>query len=332
MLSFVSHVKICSGYEDYKDRAIYYIKHIDFFCKKYNIEYDITVIEHVDEKNSFLLYKNIKSIVSDSINVNIIPISVESYPNKFDFNMNEFNGINLGIIHSKYKFIIINNIDIIYDEEFFKFSKTLVPATLYRITTYEINNINTDSDSFMEHKLLFKKNICHCCFPISKSKSPSQIGIKSGDIMVLDRDSWLKVNGVPYGDYRFHTDFSIILVLMNNFSVIIPDKKICIYTKKQNSRNSKVIDDDKKIEIHLPYDDPIKKTLHLNKYINSGHDGKLLFDRFDIKMRDDKLYVNVDYGKYTLFLQWINALSYRNKLICNEQTIDEIVKDFKILN
>ena len=44
---------------------------------------------------------------------------------------------------------IINSIDIIYDEEFFKFSKTLVPATLYRITTYEINNINTSFSGYI---------------------------------------------------------------------------------------------------------------------------------------------------------------------------------------
>ena len=81
--------------------------------------------------------------------------------------MNEYNGINLGILHSKNKFVIVNSIDIIYDEEFFKYSKTLVPSTLYRLTTYEINNINTETGDFIEHQTQFKENICHCCFPIS---------------------------------------------------------------------------------------------------------------------------------------------------------------------
>ena len=156
--SFVSHVKIGPGYEDYKERAIYYINHIHYFCTKYKISYEIIIIEHIDSQNVFLLYKNIHKSVEAVVNVTIIPIAIDSYPNPLNFNMIEYNGANLALLHTKNQFVAINNIDIIYDERFFEYAHTLKPKTLYRLTTYSIKNIETKSLDFEEHQGRFKKN------------------------------------------------------------------------------------------------------------------------------------------------------------------------------
>ena len=50
-ISFVTTVKICNGYEFLENSIQLYIQHIDYYCQKYNIEYEIIICEQVDHKN-----------------------------------------------------------------------------------------------------------------------------------------------------------------------------------------------------------------------------------------------------------------------------------------
>ena len=332
MLSFISHVKIGPGYEDFKERALYYINHIHYFCKKHNISYEIIIIEHVDDANIFLLYKNIHNLITADIQVKIIAIDINSYPNKFRFNMNEYNGINIGLLNAKEKFVVVNSIDIIYDETFFTFIKSIKTKTLYRLTTYSIKDVDTSNTYYEKHQLLFKKNITHRHFPPATSFHPRfDLGVKSGDIMLLDRQSWLSIRGTPFGNDRHHVDFSTILVITNNYNTVVPDKKICIYTKEQKIHDGGEKTTTKMV-IPIPFDNEKTKYIRYEKYINGGHDGKMLFNPKEIVIKKDgKAYAEVDTHAYYAFLQWNSALKFRFKKKSNDISIEETIKDITIL-
>ena len=70
-------------------------------------------------------------LITADIQVKIIAIDINSYPNKFRFNMNEYNGINIGLLNAKEKFVVVNSIDIIYDETFFTFIKSIKAKTVF---------------------------------------------------------------------------------------------------------------------------------------------------------------------------------------------------------
>jgi hypothetical protein len=53
-ISFITTIKICKNYEWLLKSIIFYIKNIELYCNKYEIDYEILIYEQVNDKN---LYK-----------------------------------------------------------------------------------------------------------------------------------------------------------------------------------------------------------------------------------------------------------------------------------
>jgi hypothetical protein len=115
-----------------------------------------------------------------------------------------------------------------------------MPRIFYRFATFEIPEIkwsNNIEDIMKQCYATPNKVLCNPgCF--SNNLSPITIGQKSGDIMLLDRISWLKIRGWPEYECFVHVDTAVCFVASNNFDVHVPqDISICTYTMQQNQRD-----------------------------------------------------------------------------------------------
>jgi GT2 family glycosyltransferase len=59
------------------------------------------------------------------------------------------------------------------------------------------------------------------------------VAYKSGDIMLLDRESWNKIKGFPENDVWVHSDLVVCTVARNNGFSLVVDPAVKIYTYPQ---------------------------------------------------------------------------------------------------
>jgi hypothetical protein len=237
-ISFVTTVKICSGYEFLETNIQLYVQHIQYYCQKYNIEYEIIICEQVDDKNT----KRVSSFLKEDTPHVKITVLEQTYPNPLSFNMLESYGKNAGLKQSSGKYVCMTSADQILSEPLFVYIKhELKPQMFYRFATFEVPELpETNMDGLMEFcQNTNDKVLCNPgCF--LDSIGAIDLGQKAGDIMLLDRSSWMQIRGWPEYECFVHVDTAVCFVIVNNFDTCIPrDTSICTYTPRQTSRDHK---------------------------------------------------------------------------------------------
>lgn len=239
-ISFITTIKICRNYEWLENSIILYLRHIDYYCKKYNISYEILICEQINEKNIFLIsdkyhFKN--------LNVTIFKLNQE-YLNPHDFNLIESYGKNECLKHAKGIYTCMTSADVFLSEIFFIYIRECLNKEIfYRFATYEIPRHNFEINVNIEDLM----NYCENCDDkrlanpgcFDDSISVIKLGQKSGDIMLLDTESFKKIKGWPENDCFVHMDLATCIVATNNYPYIIPKNNICSFTFTQEYRNSK---------------------------------------------------------------------------------------------
>lgn len=241
MISFITTIKICKNYEWLLDSIILYIKNIAYYCNKYEIPYEIIVVEQVNNQNLFLIGD--KHDFSVYPNVHIVKLE-QNYYNPFNHNLIESYGKNAGLNLAKGDYTCMTSADVLFAEQMFVFMKSnLEPEIFYRFPTYEVPrsslvNKNAAIVDILDYCVRFpNKRLCNggCFHP---NLNVLGIAQKSGDIMLLDTASFRKIGGWPETIYYNHVDLAVCFVAANNFKiVVINDMDACIYTFTQEKRN-----------------------------------------------------------------------------------------------
>lgn len=238
-ISFITTIKICEKYEWLENSLILYIKNIDYYCKKYNISYEILICEQINEKNIFLISDKCNF---DEFNVKIYRL-IQEYDNPFDFNLIESYGKNECLKNSSGIYTCMTSCDILLSEMFFIYIKnSLSKEIFYRFATYEIPryefNINTNIEDIINYcESCDNKRLANPgCF--EQNITSIKLGQKSGDIMLLDTISFKKIKGWPENICFVHMDLATCIVATNNYPFIIPQNNVCSFTFTQEYRNS----------------------------------------------------------------------------------------------
>ena len=238
LISFITTIKICKNYEFLVDRINIYILNVQHYCKKYDIPYEILICEQVNEKNIML----VKDKLQNTENVSLIEL-IQTYDNPLSFNLIESYGKNECLLKANGKYTCMTSADQMFSEDFFIFIKhSLHKGVFYRFATYEVPAINIDNvleDNDVESLLSYcsnsDKRLCNPgCF--DSQVNSIKLGQKSGDIMLLDTESFRYIKGWPETICFTHMDCAVCMVATNNFPHFIPDKNICSYTFSQSTR------------------------------------------------------------------------------------------------
>ena len=244
MISFVTSIKICRFYENYIDRLKDYIENISSGCNSLDISYEIIVCEDICEKNTCLINSVLKDKFLSENNVTIIKYK-QVYENPIGYNMIEAYAKNIGLRHSKGEFVCITNADILFNNHFFYFVKhNMHKNNFYRFLQYESyndktrfytsplikaeNNVKREINPFLNIKSKYNKNLKKMN---SEYATVVAMANKSGDIMLMDRDNWIKIKGFPENIYWVHSDYIVCRVVFNNkIPGIVVQEPVKIYT------------------------------------------------------------------------------------------------------
>ena len=229
MISFVTAIKICRYYEDYGDRLKDYIENISWGCGLFDISYEIIVCEDICEKNVKLLGDIFSLNFLKENNTKLISIK-QDYPNPIGYNMIEAYAKNAGLHESKGEYVCITNADILFNYDFFDYVKNkLQKNRFYRFLQYESKNIELTVD--FTPLLIAEHNVKRAVNPFLNVKTANYRNLKnmnsidaivvamankSGDIMLMDKENWLKIKGFPENKYWVHSDYIVCRVVNNN--------------------------------------------------------------------------------------------------------------------
>jgi len=228
-ISFITSVKICAGYEDYGHRVRLYIENTSRQCDRHSIEYEILISEDVCERNTKPLSEYLTPEFLEGKNVTLFKLQ-QTYDNPYGHNMLESPNKNLCLQHAKGEYVCMTSADVLMNDAFYQLlSRTEDPRlyknVFYRFLTYEVavtpKPISTyDSEAIMRHceqntNRCYNENLRH-------ARMISDIAYKSGDIMLMDRENWLKIKGFPMCGIFHHTDYVVCLVVQNNRISICP--------------------------------------------------------------------------------------------------------------
>jgi hypothetical protein len=239
-ITFITTIKICKNYEWLLDRINVYILCIEKYCEKYNIDYEILISEQVNEKNIFLIGDKLLS----KKNVKILTLE-QNYENPLDFNMLESYGKNQCLKEAKGIYCCMTSADQVFSEDFFIYIKNeLKLKTFYRFATFSIKeqNISELYNNRNEIDIILdkcKNSITHLCNTrcFETPVTPVKLAQKSGDVMLLDTESFKKIKGWPETICFTHVDCAVCFVICNNFPFIVAPQNVCTYTMQQSNRH-----------------------------------------------------------------------------------------------
>jgi len=208
MITFVTVIKII-----HHDFSLALNLYVDSIVTQITCDYEIIIVEDICDKNTARYQVPVHPCVR------YIPYHA-TYPNPYNYPLIEAYAKNVGIRAAKFPFICVTNCDILFSPEFFPFLTTLEPKTFYRFPQYELVAVPT---SFAEALTLPTTPLNHLC----STSTLKDIAFKSGDIMLLDADSWLKIKGFPENTIWVHSDLIVCKVAQNNgFALNIPSVRI----------------------------------------------------------------------------------------------------------
>ncbi len=244
MISFVTSIKLCKYYENYGDRLVDYILNITLGCDLINMPYEIIVCEDVCDKNTKLIETILDNDFLQRNNTTILKVP-QTYDNPIGYNMIEAYAKNVGLQHTKGDFVCITNADILFNTHFFHFVKEKMQKNkFYRFLQYESFNdlsgnyflaLHNAEKNVRRHINPFLNVITEHSKNLQKTNNLniilSAIANKSGDIMLMDRDNWLKIKGFPENIYWVHSDYIVCRVVHNNkIPIEVVQEPVKIYT------------------------------------------------------------------------------------------------------
>ena len=229
MISFVTAIKIGPMYEDYMDRLRMYFENISI-CP---CIYEIIVVEEQTPETSIYLKDVFTPEELKRYSVNHIPYKPD-YPNPYGYPIIEAFAKNIGIKHAQYTYICVTNADILFEN--FDFISFLRPRHFYRFIEYEIPIPPTwtySSQLFIKEKCLNPKlNQLSTC-------TVQDVAYKSGDCMLLDRNTWNLIGGFPENTVWTHSDY-IVCKVVNNNRIPLQIPHTPIYTYYQPDKVNKI--------------------------------------------------------------------------------------------
>jgi hypothetical protein len=231
MLSFVTCIKLCAGYETYVDRLRLYVECIVAGCA---YEYEIVVVLEVGANAALEEEFGRASFLRHVVLLKYVP----TYPNPHGYNMIEAFAKNVGIKAARFPFVCVTNCDILFSDSFFDLR--FKPTTFYRFLTYETVPVSDWSLTLADAKMLFAE-----ATPVNPeltlAKTLNNVGHKSGDIMLMDKDTWMKVGGFPENEVWVYSDLVVCTVVSNNgVPLEVPDASI--YTYPQTHQTGQVFE------------------------------------------------------------------------------------------
>ena len=244
MISFVTSIKICKYYENYSDRLSEYIENVALGCHTVGISYEIIVCEDVCDKNIKFIDNVLDKEFLEKNNTTIVKV-LQTYDNPIGYNMIEAYAKNVGLHKSTGEYVCITNADILFNSHFFIYLKNrLQKNRFYRFLQYEslndkTNNYNTPLikaesnvkraiNPFLNVTTQYSKNLYNMK---SLDATIAAIGNKSGDIMLMDRENWLKIKGFPENKYWVHSDYIVCRVVNNNkIAIEVVQDPVRVYT------------------------------------------------------------------------------------------------------
>jgi len=187
------------------------------------VTYEILISEDINEKNTKFLSDYLAPEFLKDKNITLFQLQ-QTYYNPYGHNMLEAPNKNLCLKHARGDYVCITSADVLMNNSFYELlARTEEPQlsknAFYRFLTYAVsvpdNPIETyDSEMIMKH---CAHNTTSCCN--ERLRNPmgiSDIASKSGDIMLMDRENWLKIKGFPECGIFYHTDYIVCLVVANN--------------------------------------------------------------------------------------------------------------------
>jgi cellulose synthase/poly-beta-1,6-N-acetylglucosamine synthase-like glycosyltransferase len=217
------------NYEDYVQRLKMYIENIAAHCLT---DYEIIVVEDQTNTNIAFVRDFFTKEWLDEKKARIIEYFA-SYPNPHGYNMIEAFAKNVGLHYTKYPYVCITNCDVLFNTAFFDLCATrLEPATFYRFLEYETPPVMSwDLESIeatFGDAVCINPNLRYAC-----KWSLKNIAYKSGDAMLLDRESWLNIKGFPENEVWVHSDLIVCTVVNNNGFTLKVEEEAKVYTYPQ---------------------------------------------------------------------------------------------------
>jgi hypothetical protein len=216
MISFVTCVKICTGYEDYVHRLEVYVENIASFMK---LPYEIIIVEEKAETFSVDIKGPFVRVVQ----------YVPNYPNPHGYSMIEAYAKNVGIKEAKYSYICVTNADVFFDADFFESLRHLRQNTFYRFHQYEVPVPLEWSWACVQKSMEGARWIN----PKITSGSIQGVAHKAGDVMLMHRDGWERIKGYPENEVWVHSDLVVCVVVSNN-GIRLDVPKGGVYTYEQS--------------------------------------------------------------------------------------------------
>lgn len=231
MTSFVTAIKLVRGYEDYAVRLRLYIECISAGFSDH--PYEIIVVEDRCRKNTAL----VRDVLSDEWllerNARLIEYHAD-YPNPHGYNMIEAFAKNVGIRAARYPFVCVTNCDILFNAAFFALcAGGLKPNTFYRFLEYETPVASWNLEKIQE---TWADATCINADLADPTKwNLKTIAYKSGDVMLMDAESWKRIRGYPENEVWVHSDLIVCTVVRNNGLplVVPPDVKVYTYPQER---------------------------------------------------------------------------------------------------
>ena len=223
MISFVTTIKLCGGYNDYATRLDAYVKNIYDGCTARSIPYEIIVVEDQNEKNTRMVRDLFTEAYFGIHHVRLIEFE-SSYPNPHGYNMIEAYGKNRGIKNAKHRLVCVTNCDIWFSDAFFEFIPNFEINTFYRFKQYEVDGASEV-----------------CLNAAIASKRLVDVAYKSGDIMLMDKRNWIKIRGFPENGVWVHSDYIVCMVVLNNrIPLVVVSEPVKVFTLQQEHQPSRV--------------------------------------------------------------------------------------------
>ena len=231
-VSFITSIKLCGGYIDFKYRIKLYIEQISKNCKKLGIPFEILISEDVCKKNAEFLQDFLSDEFLSKHDTKLFK-RLQDYSNPREHNMLESYNKNVCIIKSRGKYLCCTSGDVFMNDEFFKILSQLDNESFYRFLSFEVKEPDRAwQDCDLEYISRYcEDNTLRCyndklqaCTRTKYQKEvhgpprvrTSDIAYKSGDIMLMHRDLWLKIKGFPENGCFNHTDYGVCIVAENN--------------------------------------------------------------------------------------------------------------------
>ena len=294
LVSFITSLKLCAGYIDFKYRIKMYIEQIYKYCTKLNIPYEIIICEDIDHKNDELLKNFFNEEYLNKHKV-ILLERKQDYYNPLKHNMLEAPNKNKAILSSKGKYLCCTSGDILMNKEFFSILSTLKENIFYRFLSFEVKELDIEwAEATLEYVEEYAiKNTTRCYNErVKQCQHITDIAYKSGDIMLMDRKNWIKIRGFPQCGLFHHTDYVACKVVENNkITIVIFNEPIRIYSLVHSRKEYKHLENNNNNQPNNATDinelnigrttwqEMCKMNPHLIKYLNSNDIDRLSWQK-----------------------------------------------------